>query len=459
MATNQEPGSGPTTGRMTLDMAMAQAIRLHQTRQLDAAERLYRRILEIAPGHPGALHFLGLACHQRGRSEEGIALMSQAIRAEPDQPGFHNNLGNVLAESGKLDEAATAFQRVLVLQPRSADTYNNLGVLNKMRQRFEEAETCYRRALDLDPGNATALSNLGVLRTTQGRLEEAVTSYRESIRVKPDNPRARGLLGLAYYALGRTAEAAEVFRHWLELEPNQPMAKHMYAACSGERPPERAADDYLEQLFDSFACSFEEQLQSRLAYRAPGLVIEAVARHSSPPARQYDVLDAGCGTGLCGLRIRPWARTLDGVDLSGGMLAKAHEKGCYTALHKAELTAYLGAHPASYDLIICVDTLEYFGKLEGVMQAAAHALRPAAWFVFTVEDAAESSPPEGFRLNPHGRYAHTRGYLESVLHTCQLRLTECTPAVLRTEFGKPVNGLVVVARKPGEPPPAALHPE
>ncbi len=434
---------------MTLTEALAQAIRLHQARDLERAEQLYRRILEAAPGHPAAMHFLGLACHQRGRSEEGIALMSQAVAAEPNHPVFHNNLGNVLAESGKLDEAAKAYQRVLELQPHNANTYNNLGVLNKSRQRFDDAEACYRRALELDPANASFHTNLGVLRSAQGRLDEAIQSYSRALELKGKNPTARRLLGIAYYAQGRAPEAAEVFRQWLELEPDEPFAKHMYAACSGEGVPERASDDYVEQLFDSFARSFDEQLQSRLAYRAPELVLEAVARHCPPAAHQLDVLDAGCGTGLCGLRMKPWARTLDGVDLSGAMLSKAQEKNCYTGLHKAELTAYLTSHVGSYDLVLCVDTLEYFGKLDAVIHATAEALRPGGWFAFSVEDAGEGAPPVGFRLNPHGRYAHTQAYLEDVLKGQALVPLECSSAVLRVETGKPVHGLIVVARRPG----------
>ena len=38
------------------------------------------------------------------------------------------------------------------------------------------------------------------------------------------------------------------------------------------------------------------------------------------------MLDAGCGTGLCGPLIAPHARRLVGVDLSGQMLAHARER-------------------------------------------------------------------------------------------------------------------------------------
>ncbi|MCX4239251.1 class I SAM-dependent DNA methyltransferase [Paraliomyxa miuraensis] len=64
--------------------------------------------------------------------------------------------------------------------------------------------------------------------------------------------------------------------------------------------------------------------------------------------RDLDVLDAGCGTGLCAPLLRPLARTLVGVDLSGKMLDQARRRGGYDELIEAELTEMLDAHAARY---------------------------------------------------------------------------------------------------------------
>jgi predicted TPR repeat methyltransferase len=61
------------------------------------------------------------------------------------------------------------------------------------------------------------------------------------------------------------------------------------------------------------------------------------------PSLHFDVLDAGCGTGLCGAILAPFARRLVGVDLSEGMLAHAKAKNVYHELVKAELGGLLRA--------------------------------------------------------------------------------------------------------------------
>ena len=136
------------------------------------------------------------------------------------------------------------------------------------------------------------------------------------------------------------------------------------------------------------------------------------------PSQRLDVLDAGCGTGLCGALVAPFARRLVGVDLSEGMLAHAKEKNVYHALMKAELTEYLRDNSEAFDLIVSADTLVYFGDLKGVVAAFAGALRPNGLLVFTLEHAVGDSAGVDYRLELHGRYSHARAYVEQLLTTC-----------------------------------------
>jgi predicted TPR repeat methyltransferase len=136
-----------------------------------------------------------------------------------------------------------------------------------------------------------------------------------------------------------------------------------------------------------------------------------------------------------------------GVDLSSAMLAKAEERATYDALHTAELTAYMLAHPAAFDLIVSADTLVYFGDLAAPLAAAAAALRPGGHLVFTVERAPDA-PAVGYRLNPHGRYSHSEEYLRAALDAARLAPQAIEPAHLRIENQQPVEGYVVTAGRP-----------
>ncbi len=67
-----------------------------QKGQLDRAEACYRSVLERIPGHPDALHLLGLIAHQKNRSEEAVRLIRRAVDAKPGIALFHLNLAVVL---------------------------------------------------------------------------------------------------------------------------------------------------------------------------------------------------------------------------------------------------------------------------------------------------------------------------------------------------------------------------
>ncbi|HET7667940.1 MAG TPA: methyltransferase domain-containing protein, partial [Mycobacterium sp.] len=191
--------------------------------------------------------------------------------------------------------------------------------------------------------------------------------------------------------------------------------------------------------------SFEAKLQS-LSYRAPDLIAAALADGGLAAEGRFNILDIGCGTGLCGPLLRPYASRLVGVDLSAGMLALAREKNVYTDLQQCELTEFLRGRREAFDVIVSADTLVYVGDLLEFSQVAAGALRPAGLLVFTLEHAVGQDGVD-YRLELHGRYSHSLEYVKRVLTQSGLTV-EVDFAELRNEAGVPVAGLVVLAGKP-----------
>jgi predicted TPR repeat methyltransferase len=432
--------------QLTLQEALELGVRYHQAGQLDTAEAVYRRVLEVWPEQPQVLHFLGVLTHQRGKSPEALILIRRAIELQPRCASFHNNLGNVLFEMESFAEAARAYEQSAALAPDDPDVHNNLGVVRRTLRDAGAAAAAYQRAIELDPRHADAYHNMGNLLTAQGRIKDAVTFLCTSITLRPVHAESRRLLGLAYANLGRMNEAAQVYRDWLQEEPQDPVAQHMLAACGGGEVPARASNSFVEMVFDSFARSFDTKLE-KLEYQAPQLIAAALARICATPTGTLIALDAGCGTGLCGPLVAPFVAHLSGVDLSSEMLAKAAARDAYHSLTQGELTEYLRAHASAFDLILSADTLCYFGDLEEALGAARLGLRAGGVLIFTVEQV-DSTPGNNidYRLNPHGRYSHSRDYVSRILQSTGFDVLEMNIATLRMESGCAVRGLVVGAR-------------
>ena len=161
----------------------------------------------------------------------------------------------------------------------------------------------------------------------------------------------------------------------------------------------------MSHLFDTYAEQYDKHLVKQLHYRGPQLLRAAVA--DLPADRALEVLDLGCGTGLCGVSFRDLARTLTGIDLSPGMLARARQHGVYDELLQSDIAGFLLSSSTRYDLILAADVFVYVGDLAGVFQGASRVLRPAGRFIFTVE----AHEGEGFVVRPSGRFAHSLAYL------------------------------------------------
>lgn len=382
----------------------------HQGGRVADAEAAYREVLQERPADPDALNFLGMLCCQTDRAEEGAALLRRSTEADPSNPHAWINLGNVLVKLDKDEEALGAFTKATELAPDLPIAWFNVGICLGRCKRAHEAASALHKVLKLEPGYLPAYDFLSRL----------------------------------LHRLGSYAEAAELYREWLTHDPDNPIALHMLAATGGAEIPTKASTAYIERLFDNFASGFDANLES-LNYRAPQWVAERLGRLVAADAA-LQILDAGCGTGLCGPLLKPLAARLVGVDLSAKMLEKAEARRTYDELVVGELAQFMRGRPARFDAVVSADTLIYFGALEEPLSAARLCLRPGGILAFTLERLDPASSGAAFRLETHGRYSHSETYLRGALEQAGFVGVELETRVLRTERGREVAGHVVTAR-------------
>jgi predicted TPR repeat methyltransferase len=453
-----------------------------QQGQFDEGMHLIVRSIEFAPEHPDFWNNYGNILKARNKVPEASAAYRRAIELRENFADAHNNLGTTLVREDDVAAAEKEFRTALAIQPGHAEAHLNMGAIFEKREMLDEACAAYKKVIAACPNDPKAYGRLGEILWKQGkreeataaiiqntkmnpgdpmafvilagifwdqrRSEEAVEAYRSALEIDPLHPGANQFLARILTLLGKADEAAAVWRRWLARDPENPIPRHHLSASEGRDIPARAADDFVTKVFDGFADTFDKKLE-HLDYRAPKIVTGALASEYGEPRAALDILDAGCGTGLCAPLLRPFARCLDGVDLSQGMLDKASARGGYDDLQAAELTAFLASLHAEYDSIVSADTLCYFGDLAAVLHAAAAALRPGGTIIFTVEKSADPASSAGFTLEHTGRYTHTEQYVRAALSRAGFGVRSIETAVLRREFFKPVEGFVAVGKKAG----------
>lgn len=216
------------------------------------------------------------------------------------------------------------------------------------------------------------------------------------------------------------------------------------AAEGGGTLPSGTDKPYVEALFDEYAPRFEAELVGALGYGVPSalgrMVGEALAGR-----RVGRAVDLGCGTGLMGAEIRALCDRLEGVDLSAAMLAEARRKGIYDRLTQAEMVEALSADAGGIGLLTAADVFNYAGPLPPVLAAAFQALAPGGLLGFSLE--LHESPGTLLRRRQL-RYVHNADEALSDCRAAGLEIAATERVAIRRERGVPVDGLLVLARKP-----------
>jgi predicted TPR repeat methyltransferase len=435
-------------------MLLRQALVLFRDGKIDQARSLYKQILEEEPEQPQALHMLGLIHYQSGDPESAYPLLVQSLEQQPNDITVLGNLASILASLGRAQEAVEILNQVLDIAPEQAKYWRKLGDCLTELRRLDDAVRAYEQAIKLWPEEIDKGSmplNHAVSLAGLGQHQEACELLQEIVGREPENTIALYNLGFCLRELGAYQEALDVYHRILELDPEDSLGVSLHLAATGAHVmPESAPKGLMQRVFDHYAGYYDCHMIQNLNYQGPQLILELLypwlqKQNAWTGSNEgLEIMDLGCGTGLCAALLSPYAIKLDGIDLSGRMLKKASERGIYNSLIKADLFRGLQEVQVLYDCIVACDVLVYLGELQPLFSSVYQKLRPEGLFAFTVENQAEA----GVKLSTSTRFQHSREYLKRSSLESGFEILEMKNAVLRHEDKQPVNGLAVLLRRP-----------
>jgi predicted Zn-dependent protease len=115
------------------------------------AERLYRNALALAPGSPGAYHWLASFYREQGRLEDAHRVQHRLAQVEPDRLENYLNLASLASQLGRMDEAENALLNAARVAPEAAVVYRSLAGLSLQRGDAGRARAMAEQAARREP--------------------------------------------------------------------------------------------------------------------------------------------------------------------------------------------------------------------------------------------------------------------------------------------------------------------
>ncbi|HLB57224.1 MAG TPA: tetratricopeptide repeat protein [Gammaproteobacteria bacterium] len=374
--------------------------------------------------------------------EEAVTIYKKILEKSPDHVAARFYLACLLMQQEKISDALAEFLTLETQEPDHVETQINLATCYLKKGALNEAKKHYLNALSLTPDDTQILFNLGVIHRQQGNTDLAIQYYQRAIAAQPDLFSAHNNLGVAFLEKEHVGFALHHFQKALALQPDNKAITYTVTALTQNKRLLAAPTDYVQALFDAYADHYESHLLEALDYKIPEQLQQTLSRLTEPRAA-LDILDLGCGTGLCGVVLKPYAKTLIGVDLSEKMLAIAFEKKSYDQLIAEDIMHFLTDKKAQYDLMVAGDVLVYIGQLDALFVQITQSLRVDGLFIFNTEISDE----QDYKMNQSGRFAHNKNYLAHLAEKNKLAILSSQLVITRMQHNGPVRGHLSILQK------------
>jgi serine/threonine-protein kinase len=139
-----------------------------------AAERGFKRALELNPNNADTHHWYSHFLMGQGRIEESLIQSKRALELSPFDILFNIHLGWHYLYARQYDQALEQIEKTVEMDKNFAQTYPWLGLILEQKGRYAEAIAAFQNAIKLFPGGSSiAEAELAHTYAVSGNREEA----------------------------------------------------------------------------------------------------------------------------------------------------------------------------------------------------------------------------------------------------------------------------------------------
>jgi Tfp pilus assembly protein PilF len=176
----------------------------------DAAEREFRRAVELSSNEPTIQVEYANFLARLGRADEAMIFANRALQLDPVSPFVNANLGSVLYYTRQYERLADHAAKMLELDPNSRAPHGLLGFTYLQKRQYDQAVAEYQKAVDMT--NGEGLSQLGYAYGLAGRRTEALKALSDLQSISQGQHATPDRVARIYIGLGDKDRAFE----WLD---------------------------------------------------------------------------------------------------------------------------------------------------------------------------------------------------------------------------------------------------
>ena len=220
----------------------------HRQGELEAAERYFRQVIDIAKDYPQAHADLGRIQFENQQFAQAEKSLKRAIEIDPGLKSARNLLERVLAEIGKLDEQA---HHAEINQRRRALKAELANAVALMKQdKAEEAEKICLSVLKTDPNSVGAKELLINRAMDTNRASWAEQLSRSLVQQMPENPKWWLRLATAQSRQDKLEDSEESVKRSLEIDPAQSEARMLLGGIYSKNNQFEAGLEQFDLILD-----------------------------------------------------------------------------------------------------------------------------------------------------------------------------------------------------------------
>lgn len=268
-------------------VAACAALSIHQLGYWRDTETLFRHAIEVHPNNVMAEVILGESLVEAGRTDEALALFTDAARNGGGAPLPLSEVGRALILQKRFAEAIDPLRKAIAADPGVSAAHQNLGAAYLGSGAPAEALAEFEQALRLDDGTRRVdlIQARGNAKVKLGRVDDGISDLKRALSLRP-SPSVWNDLASAYASRDDFAHAQPAFNESIRLDPASYETRLNYAAVLSRMGRNAEAIDQIRQAMRIAPTSPEPRIYLALTLAQNNRRAEAAAA-----AEEADRLD------------------------------------------------------------------------------------------------------------------------------------------------------------------------